>query len=176
MMTGLQILQPFVTYIGVLYVTDMLAPRVGPEHFQMLSFLENFCGPPALRNLTIVTTKWDDLSVRKLNDRAINTLPNWQRHWSSLLHPQGGLPGAEQYHHGVRGLNAGTPLTVNSMLDINGQESERRADATAMIHARYHDASAIEMQVMAELHTKNDVMKTTAGQIINNSRSFPGQS
>lgn len=111
-----------------------------------------------------------------MNKTAREILPDWQRHWSSLLHPEGGLPGAEQYHHGLRGLYADTPLTVDCMLDIDEQESERRADATAMIHARYHDAPAIEMQVMAELHKINDVMKTTTGRIINNSRSFPGES
>ncbi|KAF2809055.1 uncharacterized protein BDZ99DRAFT_499380 [Mytilinidion resinicola] len=166
MMTGLATLQPFVNYVGVLYVTNLEAGRLGPIHIKMHQFLESLCGPAFFQNITIVTTHWDYVSKRAAMDRAADTVPEWEGHWDRLLNPGQGLSGARVYHHGVKLKKSEGKLTVVDLLDIQDQAKERHQEAIAMIASRYRDAPTIEMQVMTELHAKIDVMQTTAAGVL----------
>lgn len=174
MMTGLVMLQPFVTYVGVIYVTDLATGRVEPSHIKMHKWLESLCGPAFFRNITIITTKWDRLAEDAATERAVDILPLWREHWGRLLEPGEDLPGAQEYHHGIKEGGTGNASTWERPLHIRRQEEERRLEATAMIARRYREAPAIEMQVMTEIHARDDYMKTTAAKILLGTYSVPG--
>ena len=166
MMTGLEMLQPFVNYVGVLYVTDLATARLPPSQIKTHKWLESFCGQAFFRNITIVTTKWDNLTEDAIMERAADILPDWRKRWEGLLDPGENLPGAEIYHHGIKGGGTGDASTWDTPLHVKRQEGDRRREAMAMIDRRYSDARPIEMQVMTEMHARGDYLRTTAAKIL----------
>ena len=121
---------PFVTIAGVLFLHDVKKDRMTAGELRTLRWLQCFCGPEFYQNITIVTTKWDELkptALRKARDRLEELKSD---ELAPLLTPTFHYQGAYLYNHGIPG--GGVAETWDEALDFDSQMSDRAAEVESL--------------------------------------------
>lgn len=164
-MACLSTLRPFVTFSGVLYVYGRMG-RLLDSDLRTLRWIECFCGPTFFQNITIVTTKWDELVEDAFEDRWAITA-DFENHEvvRCLLDPPGRLDGATIYHHGFPG-GRGSGDSWSSILSKKRRAHERGDELRNLIRRNYTDKDVGELQIIQELDQGMALCETEAARIL----------
>lgn len=164
-MACLSTLRPFVTFSGVLYVYGRMR-RLLDSDLRTLRWIECFCGPTFFQNITIVTTKWDELVEDAFEDRWAITA-DFENHEvvRCLLDPPGRLDGATIYHHGFPG-GRGSGDSWSSILSKKRRAHERGDELRNLIRRNYTDKDVGELQIIQELDQGMALCETEAARIL----------
>jgi hypothetical protein len=157
-------LGPFTTFAGVLFVYGPPGTRIKDEDRKTLRWVQSFCGPELFKNITVITTMWDDYG---LDGRA----RNWARvqylkddyDMAPMLNPRD-YHGAEFYHHGFpKGI--GGPAAFSKVIGIEN-EDQRAFEIQDLIRRRYSRAVDCKPQIMNEVCHGVDLMATEAAKVL----------
>ncbi|KAH8429163.1 GTPase domain-containing protein [Aspergillus melleus] len=155
LMNAMAVLKNYVVFRGVIYVDPMDAPRASPAARNMPTWLSRFCGIEYMRNVTVVTTKWDLLSADGIEQR-LERVGYWKEH--PLYHDFVNYESVV-YHHGLVQENGN-----NTTLSERKQNEERKLGAENMIAERYRDPSSVQLQVDIEIENGASIYSTEAGR------------
>jgi hypothetical protein len=155
---------PFVTIAGVLFLHDIKKDRMTAGELKTVRWLQCFCGPQFYQNITLVTTKWDELKQKALV-KARGRLEGLKTSdFAPLLSPPGGHRGAYLYNHGIPG--GGTEEIWGGALDLEDDKLTRAAEASNLIHSRYGNTHAAELQIKKELDKGKKLPQTEAAKAL----------
>lgn len=155
---------PFVTVAGVLFLHDIKKDRMTAGELKTIRWLQCFCGPEFYQNITFITTKWDELKQKALI-KARGRLEDLKTSdFAPLLNPTTGYQGGHLYNHGIPG--GGTEEIWGESLDYEDDKSTRAAEASNLIHRRYGNIHAVELQIKKELDEGKKLSKTEAAKAL----------
>ncbi|KAL4799558.1 hypothetical protein BDV19DRAFT_385326 [Aspergillus venezuelensis] len=157
LMTALAVVQRYVNFRGVMYVDPFEETRESPTTKKLLSWLVHFCGEEFMPNVTIVTTKWDELSPTGIKAKMAR-VEEWKD--NPILQPFL-KNGARMYHHGLVTVN-GAYLT----LDINDKHEQRQVVARQDIATHYHTPSTSQLKIYTEIAEGATIDTTSAGRCL----------
>ncbi|KAK1837909.1 hypothetical protein CCHR01_19467 [Colletotrichum chrysophilum] len=164
-MTCLSTLRPFVTVAGVLFVYGEMQ-RLIQSDLRTLRWIECFCGPQFFQNITILTTKWDEITEKAFKKRwAITVAFENYEVVHCLLNPTGRRHGATIYHHGLPG-GVGSENSKSSVLCNEEQSDERGDELRDLIRRKYADADIEELQIIRELNQGRTLWDTEAAKVL----------
>jgi hypothetical protein len=155
---------PFVTIAGVLFLHDIKKDRMTAGELKTVRWLQCFCGPQFYQNITLVTTKWDELKQKALI-KARGRLEGLKTSdFAPLLTPPDGHHGSYLYNHGIPG--GGTEEIWGEPLDLEDDKPTRAAEASNLIHSRYGNIHAAELQIKKELDNGKKLPQTEAAKAL----------
>lgn len=155
---------PFVTIAGVLFLHDIKKDRMTAGELKTVRWLQCFCGPQFYQNITLVTTKWDELKQKALT-KARGRLEGLKTSdFAPLLNPPGGHRGGYLYNHGIPG--GGTEEIWGEPLDLEDDKPTRAAEASNLIHSRYGNIHVAELQIKKELDKGKELPQTEAAKAL----------
>lgn len=163
---------PFVQVVGVLFIIGRPGTRLDQQDSKLLHWIQCFCGPEFLRNVTIVTSFWDSYS-RKEFKNAIGRMDSLYKSdmISQVLNPSDfdgkrSYLGASFYHHGFSGGKLA--LEEWPCLDCEDNLAERREELRNMIRRRYSQLrfKPARLQFQAEVETKISPINTEAARVL----------
>ncbi|KAI9045992.1 uncharacterized protein KD926_005937 [Aspergillus affinis] len=155
LMTAMAVIKRYVVFRGVLYVDPMDDPRSSPATRKILTWLSRFCGTDYMRNVTIVTTKWDLLNADGIEQR-LELVKYWKAH---PLYNDFVNNGSVVYHHGLVQENK-----KNTTLSEKTQDADRRLRAENMIAEQYRGPTTLKLQVDLEIENGASIHSTEAGR------------
>jgi hypothetical protein len=155
---------PFVTTAGVLFLHDIKKDRMTAGELKTIRWLQCFCGPQFYQNITFITTKWDELKKRPLIKARGRLEELKTSHFAPLLHPSAGYQGGYLYNHGIPG--GGTEEDWGEPLDYEDDKHTRAAEASNLIHSRYGNIDAAELQIKKELDKGKKLHETEAAKAL----------
>jgi len=142
LMNGIIAIQPFVNFRGVVYVDQIKDQRITPAASKLLTWLQLFCGSQFLKNITIVTTMWDELNEDGIKDK-LRRFDNWRSEdmLGKFLSHQ-----SKVYHHGLVENENGYRT-----LNVDRQKEERAHRAREMISRCYKSAPDLRLRIFDEM-------------------------
>jgi hypothetical protein len=155
--TAMGTIERYVKFRGLVYVDAFDNVRATKAAEKILTWVNHFCGPEYMVNVTIVTTKWD-VQADDAIDEKLERYANWSE--GALLRPLLSK-GAKEFHHGLVGANNHwRKLSLRNHLD------KRAFYAREMIHNRYSTSSNITLQFYQEIDDGHAVEMTSAGRYL----------
>jgi hypothetical protein len=155
---------PFVTIAGVLFLHDIKKDRMTVGELKTIRWLQCFCGPQFYQNITFVTTKWDELKPKALAKAQERLEELKTSDFAPLLNPPSGHRGGYLYNHGIPG--GGTEEIWGEPLDLEDDKPTRAAEASNLIHSRYGNIHAAELQIKKELDKGKELPQTEAAKAL----------
>jgi hypothetical protein len=155
---------PFVTIAGVLFLHDIKKDRMTAGELKTVRWLQCFCGPLFYQNITFVITKWDELKQKALIKARGRLEELKTSHFEPLLNSTAGYQGGYLYNHGIPG--GGTEEIWGEPLDYEDDKSTRAAEASNLIHSRYGNIDAVELQIKTELDKGKKLHETEAAKAL----------
>jgi hypothetical protein len=163
-MSCLTAIGPFVTIAGVLFLHDIKKDRMTAGELKTIRWLQCFCGPQFYQNITLVTTKWDELKQKALIKARGRLGELKTSDFSPLLNPPSGHHGSYLYNHGIP--SGGTEEIWGEPLDLEDDKPARAAEASNIIHIRYGSTHAVELQIKKELDKGKKLSQTEAAKAL----------
>ncbi|EXJ75707.1 uncharacterized protein A1O5_00214 [Cladophialophora psammophila CBS 110553] len=166
----LNALGPFVTVAGLLLVCQTPQARHRSDDIKMIRWAQCLCGPAFFRNITFVTSKWDEWSPKSFQN-------SWERletqllphpDVSRILAPQGRYHGGSIYHHGFPG-GIGSADSYDLLMDRNDDEEKRGDELRKMIDERYggrQNSKPAKLQVVREMDSNIPRLETEAAKAL----------
>lgn len=161
----------FVQVVGVLFVVGNPGTRLDQQDTRILRWLQCFCGPDFLRNITIVTSFWDSYNEESFQQvySRMQSLEE-DKVFSQVLSPSSPgkrYHGAYLYHHGV----AGGKVTLDSYPGLSRikKKAERREELCNLIRLRYAELKfkPVKLQFMMEAESDNvSFLDTEAAKVL----------
>ena len=172
-MACLDVLGPFVTIAGALLVCSAAEQRLTAAELRTIQWLQCFCGPDFYRNITVVVTKWDFLSLDGFENKW-NNPDNLYTHGSinDILHPpsvgQTRYHGGTLYHHALDFRNVQPEQLPQQLSTLRPPGSALRPELVqAMIKERYGGKIPTpKLQIYRELANKVDLDETEAAKVL----------
>lgn len=159
-------LGPLVTFAGVLFVWGGPETRMTFENKQTIRWVQSFCGPKLFKNITVVTTMWDNLSQDGLEQ-------NWglveelmkDNDMAQILNPPAPYHGGQFYHHGFP-EGKGGPAAFSNVISMKRQPEQRASEIKGLISRRYSKIIDCKPQIMLEVLSGVDLMATEAAKVL----------
>ncbi|OAP63650.1 hypothetical protein AYL99_02877 [Fonsecaea erecta] len=166
----LNALGPFVTVAVLLLVVGSPPSRFREDDIKIIRWVQCFCGPSFFRNITFVTSKWDDWSRKSFQEawRRLETELLLHDDVSRLLHPPGRYHGGVDYHHGFPG-GRGSAASYALLLDRDDDKAARGDELRRMIHTRYggpKNSKPATLQVVREMNSGIPQLETEAAKVL----------
>ncbi|KAI0465524.1 P-loop containing nucleoside triphosphate hydrolase protein [Xylaria cf. heliscus] len=170
----LDVLGPFVTVAGLIFVTGGNQERLTAQELKTLQWMKCFCGPEFYKHITIMTNKWDKISEDDFEETWVSMLNMLEENpsISEILNPQstfkhnsGHYEGGQVYHHGVV-LDDGNPNVPLNRLTVRRHVKERSDMAVAMIQSRYRKSPGVKLQVVREMGNNAPWYNTEAAKVL----------
>ncbi|KAI1122115.1 P-loop containing nucleoside triphosphate hydrolase protein [Nemania abortiva] len=171
----LDVLGPFVTVAGLIFVTGGNQERLTSQELKTIQWIKCFCGPAFYGYITIMTTKWDKISEDDFAEAWESMLSMLEENLSVgeiLNSPNASKRGSNQYrgghvyHHGIV-MDDNHP----SMRLKRRRHRKERADmAVAMIKDRYKEAPGVKLQVIREMGGNIPWHDTEAAKVLKHNR------
>ncbi|KAI1808877.1 P-loop containing nucleoside triphosphate hydrolase protein [Daldinia bambusicola] len=165
-MSCLEVLGPFVTVAGLIFVYGPMQNRLRKEDLKTIQWVQCFCGPKFFRNVIFITNHWDSWT-RKVLERTWNKVPELldQEDIKRILNPPGRYRGGSVYHHGFPG-GKGPIDGFECILDLEDNKAQRRDELRKLIRQRYANATGIKLQVVREMESGVPILKTEAAKVL----------
>ena len=153
-----------VTLMGVIFVYGGTSERFKREDVKTLRWLQCFCGPEFMPNVTIAFTKWDSYSA---DDFEIN----WLKVPGLLDEPVIATilkHGGSLYHHGIPGGQGSHHLAEmpERTLSNRRHKVERRTELQKLIRRRNTGKKPPKLQVLREAKTLAAWKQTEAAKVL----------
>ncbi|KAI9728601.1 MAG: hypothetical protein M1834_007629 [Cirrosporium novae-zelandiae] len=162
----LEALSPFVTVAGVLFVYGHPKTRMSKEDLKTVQWIECFCGPEFYRNVTIVTSQWDALSLDGV-ETTWESLDSLLAHHDvdQILNPPDPYYGGSVYHHGFpRG--EGSVDAYPTILSLKRASPQRGDELKDLIRRRYADSKPAKLQIVCEVESGTPRLETEAAKAL----------
>ncbi|CAH0042561.1 unnamed protein product [Clonostachys rhizophaga] len=161
---------PFVQVVGVLFVIGRPGTRLEQQDVKTLRWVQCFCGPAFLRNVTFVTGFWDSYSksaFKQAYKRMQSLLED--EIVKQALEPSDSnrrYHGVHIYHHGV----TGGVLTPDAFpgLDLIENAEERKEELRNLIRRRYSELrfKPAKLQFKQEVEDRTPFLLTEAAKVL----------
>ncbi|KAI1466181.1 P-loop containing nucleoside triphosphate hydrolase protein [Daldinia caldariorum] len=165
-MSCLEVLGPFVTVAGLIFVYGKMENRLRKEDLKTIQWVQCFCGPKFFRNVIFVTNHWDTWHPKTL-ERTWNKVPELlgQEDIKRILNPPGRYRGGSVYHHGFPG-GKGSTDGFEHILDLEENKAQRRDELRKLIRQHYANATGIKLQVAREMESGVPISETEAARVL----------
>lgn len=157
----------FLTITGVIYVFGRPETRYRADQARTLRWIQCFCGPEFFRNITIITTMWDETNKVSLlewlgNLEKLKAEPDIVR----LLDPPERYHGGCIYNHGIPGGNATNDSSALLFKDFHSKE--RGEELRNLIRLRYAAVSKTpaKLQFLSEIESGIPWTETQAAKVL----------
>jgi hypothetical protein len=162
----LEVLGPFVTIAGLLFVYGPPTTRLRNEDLKTIQWVQCFCGPEFFRNVTIVTSQWDTWSKVAFNQAWVR-LADLLNHEevAQILDPLARYHGGSVYHHGFPG-GEGSIDAFPLVLSYEEKELQRGDELRNLIRRRYADSKPAKLQVAREVESGIPILETEAAKVL----------
>ncbi|KAI1733404.1 P-loop containing nucleoside triphosphate hydrolase protein [Xylaria scruposa] len=155
----LDVLGPFVTVAGLIFVTSGNQERLTAQELKTIQWIKCFCGPEFYRYITIMTSKWDKISEDDFEETWESMLSMLEDnpsvaeifdHPTTSKHNSNQYQGGHVYHHGIV-VDEGHPNVPLTRLSVRRHGKQRAEMAITMIMNRYKMAPGVKLQVIREM-------------------------
>lgn len=160
----------FLTVAGVLLVYGRPGDKLTAADTMTLRWVQCFCGPAFFQNITIVTSKWDELKQKPFNNYCVKVDQLTQGVDVALvLDPPERFHGGAWYHHGLPGGNLSADA-YPQVLDYESEEEQRAEELRNLIRRRYasNPRSLPVLQFAAEIASGLPWEETEAAKVLTN--------
>lgn len=170
----LDVLGPFVTVAGLIFVTGGNQERLTAQEMKTIQWIKCFCGPEFYKYVTIMTSKWDKISEDDFEETWESMLDMLEENPSlaeilnrptTSKHDPNQYQGGHVYHHGIV-VDEGHPNMPLTRLSVRRHGKERADMAIAMIQNRYKVAPGVKLQVIREMGSNISWHDTEAAKVL----------
>lgn len=158
-------LSPFSILVGVIFVYGR-PERLHDHDLKTIRWLECFCGPDFYSNITVVTSRWDEVDEDTFKELWEN-VPSLEQMTHAILHPHE-RPGGYLYHHGLE-LGQGNPdasIAFGRVLKKKHRGEDRSLAILKHVEKHHCDTAPGPIQFLRELKEGKERMDTEAGKAL----------
>ena len=162
----------FVQIVGILFDLGDPGTRLDQEDKKLMHWIQCFCGPEFMHNVTVVTSSWDKHSEDGF-EQAYNRMQTLDRDeiFKQLMEPKSEAKdkryqGPSMYHHGC--INGELSMESYPCLSYKRQVKERSEELQNLIRRRYskQNFKPIKLQFQAEIDKNPKFFETQAAKVL----------
>ncbi|KAI0502736.1 P-loop containing nucleoside triphosphate hydrolase protein [Xylaria bambusicola] len=171
----LEVLGPFVTVAGLIFVTGGNQERLTQQELKTIHWIKCFCGPQFYRYITIMTSKWDKISEDDFEEgwNSMLSMLEMNPSFAEILNPpvtsrhtsNHDFEGGRVYHHGIV-VNKDHPSVPLNRLSLRHHGKERADIAVTMIRNHYKTAPGVKLQIIHEMGNNISWYNTEAAKVL----------